>query len=201
MLGGSAAVEQAAKAGGFDVTVPFKPGRNDASQDQTDVASVAVLEPTADGFRNYYGKGNRLSPTEMLVERANLLTLSVPEMTALVGGMRALDANADHSKNGVFTSKPGTLTNDYFVNLLDMSTKWQKSSTEGLYDGGRPRDRQGEVDGDPGRSRLRLALRAARDLGGVRLRGRQAEVRPGLRQGLDEGHDARSLRRPVTPFP
>ena len=135
VLGGSAAVEQAAKAGGFDVTVPFKAGRMDASQDQTDTASFAVLEPTADGFRNYYGNGNRLSPTEMLVERANLLTLSVPEMTALVGGMRALDANADHSKNGVFTAKPGTLSNDYFVNLLDMSTKWQKSSTEGLYDG------------------------------------------------------------------
>lgn len=145
VLGGSAAVEQAAKAGGFDVTVPFTPGRTDAAQEQTDVASLAVLEPTADGFRNYYGKGNRLPPLEMLVERANLLTLSVPEMTALIGGLRVLDANAEHSKNGVFTSRPGTLSNDYFVNLLDMSTKWQKSAqNEGLYEGvdratGKPR--------------------------------------------------------------
>ncbi len=135
VLGGTAAVEQAAKSGGVDVTVPFKPGRMDATQDQTDVAAFAVLEPKADGFRNYYGAGNRLSPLEMLVERANLLTLTVPEMTALIGGLRVLDANVAHSKNGVFTTRPGTLTNDYFVNLLDMSTKWQKSATEGLYEG------------------------------------------------------------------
>jgi catalase-peroxidase len=136
VLGGSAGIEQAAKAGGFDVTVPFKPGRMDATQDQTDVASFAVLEPTADGFRNYYGKGNKLAPLPMLVERANLLTLSVPEMTALIGGLRVLDANAEHSKHGVFTSRPGMLSNDFFVNLLDMSTKWQKASgTEGLYEG------------------------------------------------------------------
>ena len=136
VLGGSAAVEQAAKAGGFDVTVPFTPGRMDAAQEQTDVESFAVLEPTADGFRNYYGADNRLPPLEMLVERANMLTLTVPEMTALVGGLRVLDANAAQSKNGVFTSRPGTLSNDYFVNLLDMSTKWQKAAgTEGLYEG------------------------------------------------------------------
>ena len=136
VLGGSAAVEAAAKAGGFDVTVPFTPGRTDATQDQTDVASFAVLEPKADGFRNFYTTGNRLAPLEMLVERANLLTLTVPEMTALIGGLRVLDANAGQSKNGVFTSKPGTLSNDYFVNLLDMSTKWQKAAgTEGLYEG------------------------------------------------------------------
>jgi catalase-peroxidase len=136
VLGGSAAIEKAAKAGGFDVTVPFTPGRTDATQEETDVPSFAVLEPTADGFRNYYGKDNRLPPLEMLVERANLLTLSVPEMTALIGGLRVLDANAEHSKNGVLTSRVGTLTNDYFVNLLDMSTKWQKSAaSEGIYDG------------------------------------------------------------------
>ncbi len=135
VLGGSAAVEQAAKAGGFNITVPFTPGREDATQEQTDVTSFAVLEPKADGFRNYYGKESTLSPLESLVERANLLTLTVPEMTALIGGLRVLDANASHSKNGVFTQKPGTLSNDYFVNLLDMSTKWQKSSTEGLYEG------------------------------------------------------------------
>ena len=136
VLGGSAAVEKAAKAGGFDLTVPFKAGRADATQEETDVESFAVLEPTADGFRNYYGKNNRLPPLESLVERATLLTLSVPEMTALVGGLRVLDANADHAKHGVLTSRPGTLSNDFFVNLLDMSTKWQKNaSSEGLYDG------------------------------------------------------------------
>jgi len=136
VLGGSAAVEQAAKAGGLDVTVPFTPGRMDASQEQTDVESFAVLEPKADGFRNYYAKGSYLPPLESLVDRANLLTLTVPEMTALVGGLRVLDANAERSKNGVFTDKPGTLSNDFFVNLLDMSTKWQKAaSAEGLYEG------------------------------------------------------------------
>jgi len=136
VLGGSAAVEQAAKAGGVEVTVPFAPGRTDASQEQTDASSFAVLEPTADGFRNYYAKGNRLPPLESLVERANMLTLSVPEMTALMGGLRVLDANADHAKHGVFTNRVGTLSNDWFVNLLDMSTKWQKSAAgEGLYEG------------------------------------------------------------------
>jgi catalase-peroxidase len=136
VLGGSAGVEQAAKAAGLDVTVPFTAGRADATQEQTDVASFAVIEPKADAFRNHYIAGNRLSPLEMLVERANLLTLTVPEMTALLGGMRVLDANTGRSKNGVFTSRAGTLSNDFFVNLLDMSTKWQKSpSNEGLYEG------------------------------------------------------------------
>ena len=136
VLGGAAAVEQAAKKGGHDVKIPFTPGRTDASQAQTDVASFAVLEPTADGFRNYYGKSNSKSPAEMLVERASLLTLTVPEMTVLVGGMRALNANAGQSAHGVFTDRPGTLGNDVFVNLLDMSTKWSKSAkAEGLYEG------------------------------------------------------------------
>ena len=136
VLAGSAGVEQAAKAGGFDVTVPFTAGRVDASAEQTDVPSFAVLEPKADGFRNFYGKGTYLAPLEALVDRAHLLTLTVPEMTALVGGLRVLDANAEKSKHGVFTSKPGTLSNDFFVNLLDMSTKWQKAAnTEGIYEG------------------------------------------------------------------
>ncbi len=135
VLGGNAAIEKAAKAGGVTVEVPFTPGRTDASQEQTDVVAVSVLEPKADAFRNFYGEGNYFSPTEMLVERANLLTLTVPEMTVLVGGMRSLDANSGHSKHGILTSKPGTLSNDFFVNLLDMSTAWQKSSTEGLYEG------------------------------------------------------------------
>ncbi|MGB5438505.1 MAG: catalase/peroxidase HPI, partial [Gammaproteobacteria bacterium] len=127
VLGGSAAIEQAAKTAGHDVQVPFKPGRTDASQAQTDVSSFAVLEPTADGFRNYFGKGNPGSPTEMLVDRADLLTLNVPEMTVLVGGMRALNANTGQSGHGVFTNRPGALSNDFFVNLLDMSTQWAKS--------------------------------------------------------------------------
>ncbi len=135
VLGGAAAIEKAAKDAGHTVTVPFKPGRADATQEQTDVVSVAFLEPKADGFRNYYHEGQSLSPIEALVDRASVLTLTVPEMTALVGGMRALNANAAGSQYGVFTDKPGTLTNDYFVNLLDMSTKWQKSSKEGLYEG------------------------------------------------------------------
>jgi catalase-peroxidase len=135
VLGGTAAVEEAAKKAGVKLQVPFKPGRMDASQEQTDVHSAAVLEPKADGFRNYFGKENPLSPAEMLVERANLLTLSVPEMTVLVGGMRVLEANAGHAKHGVFTTRPGILSNDFFVNLLDMSVKWGKSASEGIYEG------------------------------------------------------------------
>jgi catalase-peroxidase len=136
VLGGSAAVEQAAKAAGFPTEVPFVPGRADATAEQTDAASFAVLEPKADGFRNHWSKGSRLPPAEALVDKANLLTLTVPEMTALVGGLRVLDANAGRSKHGVFTSRPGVLSNDFFVALLDMSTKWQKSaSTEGVYEG------------------------------------------------------------------
>jgi catalase-peroxidase len=136
VLGGAAAIEKAAKDAGQDVAVPFTPGRTDASQEQTDVASFAVLEPKADAFRNYYGADSRLSPAEMLVERANLLTLTVPEMTVLVGGMRALGANAGGAAHGMFTERPGTLSNDFFVNLLNMSTKWSKSAqTEGLYEG------------------------------------------------------------------
>lgn len=136
VLGGAAAIEQAAKSAGNSVKVPFKAGRMDASQEQTDVNSFSVLEPKADGFRNYYGEGNYLSPAEMLVDRANMLSLTVPEMTALVGGLRVLKANTAGAHHGVFTGKPGTLTNDFFINLLDMSTKWQKSSkSEGIYEG------------------------------------------------------------------
>ncbi|MEZ0260745.1 MAG: catalase/peroxidase HPI [Alphaproteobacteria bacterium] len=135
VLGGTAAVEKAAKEAGHKVTVPFSPGRTDASQEQTDAASFEVLEPTADGFRNYYGEGNKRSPAEALVDRAGYLTLTVPEMTALVGGLRVLDANVGGAKEGVFTDKPGTLSNDFFVNLLDMSTKWSKAEKEGLYEG------------------------------------------------------------------
>jgi catalase-peroxidase len=129
VLAGSAAVEAAAKKAGHDVKVPFAPGRTDASQDQTDVHSFAVLEPAADGFRNYIRKGHESFAAELLLDKANLLTLTAPEMTVLIGGLRALNANFGQTSLGVFTKQPGTLTNDFFVNLLDMNTKWQKSAT------------------------------------------------------------------------
>lgn len=139
VLGGTAAIEQAAKNAGYPVNVAFVPGRNDAMQNQTDVNSFAVLEPKADGFRNYYDTNNIRKPEQMLVDKAGLMGLSVPEMTVLVGGMRVLNANADHSKHGVFTDKVDTLSNDFFVNLLDMSTEWRKSSQSELLFEGRSR--------------------------------------------------------------
>ena len=136
VLGGAAAIEKAADDAGYEIEVPFTPGRADTTQALTDASSFANLEPKADGFRNYFSEDAVMSPTNSLVDKADLLTLSVPEMTVLVGGMRALDANADGSDHGVFTDQPGTLTNDFFVNLLDMSTKWQPSAeNEGLYEG------------------------------------------------------------------
>jgi catalase-peroxidase len=135
VLGGAAAIEKAAKDAGFDVEVPFVSGRGDATQAQTDVNSFSFLEPKVDGFRNFYTKGYYLSPTEALVNTADQLALTVPEMTVLVGGMRALGANTDGSNHGVLTDKPGTLTNDFFVNLLDMSTKWRKTGDGHLYEG------------------------------------------------------------------
>jgi catalase-peroxidase len=135
VLGGCAAVEKAAKDAGHDVKVPFTPGRMDTSQDQTDVESFAPLEPTADGFRNYYTGEQLMMPEEALIDRAQLLTLSAPEMTVLIGGLRVLGANAVGSKHGVFTNKPETLTNDFFVNLLDMRTRWQPNGANGVYEG------------------------------------------------------------------
>ncbi len=135
VLGGCAGVEQAAKNAGQNVQVPFSPGRTDASQEQTDVESFAVLEPAADGFRNYFGGGHQSSTEELLVDRAYMLTLTAPEMTALVGGLRVLNANAGQSQHGVFTKQPERLTNDFFVNLLDMDTEWQASSTEHVFEG------------------------------------------------------------------
>ncbi|MGA9866033.1 MAG: catalase/peroxidase HPI [Acetobacteraceae bacterium] len=136
VLGGCAAVEAAARKAGHDVTVPFTPGRTDASQEQTDVDAFAVLEPTADGFRNYLRDGHRRSAEELLVDRAQLLSLTAPEMTVLVGGMRVLGANFGQSEHGVFTKRPGTLTNDFFVNLIDMNTAWQQSpAAEGVFHG------------------------------------------------------------------
>lgn len=136
VLGGNAAIEQAAKAGGYNLSVPFTPGRMDASQAQTDAKSFAVLEPKADAFRNYFSADSMVSPTEAMVEKAYTLNLTVPEMTVLLGGLRALDANTGGVKHGVFTAKPGVLTNDFFVNLLDMATRWEKSAKQaGLYEG------------------------------------------------------------------
>ncbi len=143
VLGGCAAVEGAAKAAGFDVVVPFSPGRTDASQDQTDVESFAVLEPRADGFRNYFRAGDKGRPEELLVDKASLLSLTAPEMTVLVGGLRVLGANVGGTAHGVFTDRPGVLSNDFFVNLLDMATEWKVSTAENVYEG---RDRaSGEV--------------------------------------------------------
>jgi catalase-peroxidase len=139
VLGGSAAIEKAAKDAGTDVVVAFTPGRTDASQEQTDAASFAPLEPAADGFRNYQGGQQFMAPEEALVDRAQLLRLSGPEMTALVGGLRVLGANAGGAKHGVFTKRPGVLTNDFFVNLLDMSTEWKAASSDNLFEG---RDRK-----------------------------------------------------------
>jgi catalase-peroxidase len=144
VLGGCAAVEEAAKKAGHEVKIAFTPGRTDASQEQTDVHSFAVMEPIADGFRNYLRSEQKLSAEELLLDRAQLLTLTAPEMTVLVGGLRALNANFRQAKHGVLTNRPETLTNDFFVSLLDMNTEWQASSTvegvsEGLYEG---RDRK-----------------------------------------------------------
>jgi catalase-peroxidase len=128
VLGGCAAIEQAAKNAGHNVKVPFTPGRTDASQEQTDVQSFAVLEPKADGFRNYIKASNLTTAEEMLLDKAQLLTLTAPEMTVLVGGMRVLNTNFDYSNHGVFTKNPGTLTNDFFINGMDLGTKWSATS-------------------------------------------------------------------------
>ncbi len=171
VLAGGTAVEQAARNAGFDVRVPFTPGRADASQEQTDVESFAALEPTADGFRNYLGKGNRLPAEYLLLDKANLLTLSAPEMTVLVGGLRVLGANYQQSPLGVFTATPGSLTNDFFVNLLDMGTTWEPVSGNGgrgHVRGPRRRHRRGQVDRQPRRPRLWVELRTACARGGLR---------------------------------
>ena len=140
VLGGCAAIEQAAKKGGYSVNVPFTPGRMDASEDQTDVSSMGVLEPMADGFRNYLKSKYVFTTEELLIDKAQLLNLTAPEMTVLLGGMRVLDTNYDNSKNGVFTKKSETLSNDFFINLLDMNTKWvSKNNSQEEFEG---RDRK-----------------------------------------------------------
>ena len=143
VLAGCTAVEKAAKDAGFDVEVPFTPGRTDATQEMTDVDAFGVLEPTADGFRNYLRSGDKRRPEELLIDRASLLSLTGPEMTVLIGGLRVLGANTAGSPHGVLTERPGALTNDFFTNLLDMSVEWEVSSSEHVYEG---RDRtSGEV--------------------------------------------------------
>ena len=156
VLGGVAAVEKAAKDGGVSVTVPFTPGRGDATQEWTDEESFAYLEPKSDGFRNYIGKGNRLQAEYLLVDRANLLTLTAPELTVLVGGLRVLGANWDNSSLGVLTDKVGTLTNDFFTNLLDMGVTWK--ATDDSQETLRRDLGQGEVDRDSGRPGVRVEL-------------------------------------------
>ncbi|MCW9000318.1 MAG: catalase-peroxidase, partial [Kangiellaceae bacterium] len=139
VLAGAAAIEQAAQKAGYKTQVPFAAGRVDATQAQTEVDSFSYLEPTADAFRNYFDKSSYMGPSEMMVDKANMLGLTVPEMTVLIGGLRSLNTNFDGSSHGVFTTKPSTLSNDFFVNLLDMRTVWSKSSKEGIYNG---KDRQ-----------------------------------------------------------
>ena len=196
VLGGCAAVEKAAKDGGHNVQVPFTPGRTDASQEQTDVESFAVLEPTFDGFRNYLKAGEPLSPETLLVERAYMLDLTAPEMTVLVGGLRVLGANSGESKHGVFTNRPGTLTNDFFVNLLDMKTEWRRSaSAENVYES---RDRATGTAKWTG-TRVDLVfgsqLSAPRPRGSLRMRRREGEVRARLRGRVGQGDESGSVRR------
>ena len=195
VLGGGAAIEKAAKAAGHDVKVPFTPGRMDASQEQTDVDSFAPLEQTADGFRNYVHGKQPLSAEELLVDRAQLLTLTAPEMTVLVGGLRVLGANAGKSTHGVFTKRPETLTNDFFVNLLDMGTQWQPTAgSDGVYEG---RDRKTKevkwtgtrvdlIFGSHSQLRALAEVYASAELEG--------EVCQRLRGGMDQGDEPRSLR-------
>ena len=195
VLGGCAGIEKAAKAAGPDVKVPFTPGRMDASQDQTDVASFAPLEPTADGFRNYLRGKQRLSAEEALVDRAQLVKLTAPEMTVLVGGLRVLGANVGQSKHGVFTKRPKTLTNDFFVNLLDMSTQWQPSAgNEGTYEGRYWKTNEIRWTGTRADLIFGFAPPAPRPRGSLCERGRAAEIREGLLGGVGQGDERRSLR-------
>ena len=194
VLAGCAGVEQAAKNAGHEVTVPFTPGRMDASQEQTDAASFAVLEPIADGFRNYLKTKFSVSAEELLVDKAQLLTLTAPEMTVLVGGMRVLNANFGASPHGVFTKRPEALTNDFFVNLLDMSTDVE-ADLQGRRGIRGPRSRNGraEVDRHPCRPDLRLELPAPGLGGSLRLCGLAGEVPARLCGGMEQGHEPRPV--------
>jgi len=196
VLGGCAAIEKAAKAAGHDVKVPFTPGRTDASHAQTDVESFSHLEPVADGFRNYLKAEFSVSPEELLIDKAQLLTLTAPETTVLVGGLRVLGANAGKSAHGVFTKRPEKLANDFFVNVLDMRTQWHPltNGSEGVYEGRDRKTNQVKWTG----TRVDLIFgsnsesRAPR--GSLCLRGLSGEVRERLRGGVEQGDEPRSLR-------
>ena len=195
VLGGCAGVEKAARDAGHDVKVPFTPGRMDASQEQTDAHSFAPLEPVADGFRNYVRGKQSMSAEALLVDRAQLLTLTAPEMTVLVGGLRVLGANAGGSRHGVFTARPETLTNDFFVTLLGMDTEWKPAAwLGGRVRGPRPQDRRGQGNRHARRSGVRFTRATAGHRGSLCLRGREGEVRARLRGGVDESDGAGSLR-------
>ena len=197
VLAGGLGIEKAAKDAGHDVRVPFMPGRMDASQEQTDVESFAALEPRTDGFRNYLSGKQFMQPEEALVDKAQLLKLTAPEMTVLVGGLRVLGANAGHSSHGVFTDRPETLTNDFFVNLLDMRYEWQPAANiEGVYEGRDRKTKEVKWTGTRVRPDLRFALAAARACGSLCLRGLEGEVCERLRGGLDQGDERRPFRPP-----
>ena len=195
VLAGCAGVEQAAKNAGVSVTVPFTPGRMDASQEQTDVESFAVLEPIADGFRNYQKAKYAVPAEALLIDRAQLLTLTAPEMTVLIGGLRVLNTNVGQSKHGVFTKRPEALTNDFFVNLLDMGTQWKATSdAKDVFEGRDRKTGAGEMDRHARRPGLRFELAAAGAGRGLWKFRRAGEVRRRLRGGLEQGDEPGSLR-------
>ena len=199
VLGGAAAVEKAAKDAGHNIEVPFTPGRTDSSQEQTDIEAFAVLEPIADGFRNYQKGEYSLSTEELLVDRAQLLTLTAPEMTVLVGGMRALNANFGQSEHGVFTDRPGQLTNDFFVNLLDMSTEWSRApGSESVFEGRDRKTGQVKWTGTRGGPGVRLEFPAPCFGRGLRSGRRQGQVRDRFRGGLEQGDERRPVRHLLT---
>ena len=199
MLAGCAGVEKAARDAGFDVEVPFTPGRTDAAQEMTDVESFAVLEPTSDGFRNYSARARPGPPSICWSDKASLLKLTPPEMTVLVGGLRVLGANHGGSDLGVLTERPGVLTNDFFGNLLDMATVWEPvDGAERTFRGSDRTTGAAALDGEPRRPRLRLELTTAGHRRGLRERRRAGEVRARLRRRVGQGHDARPVRPAVS---
>ncbi|MCZ7599469.1 MAG: hypothetical protein M5U09_19515 [Gammaproteobacteria bacterium] len=192
VLAGNVAIEKAAKAAGFDVTVPFSPGRGDATDEMTDAESFEWLEPVHDGYRNWLKKDYAVSPEELMLDRTQLLGLTAPEMTVLVGGMRVLGANHGGTRHGVLTDREGELTNDFFVNLTDMGNT-EGRGRQPVRDP-RPQDRQGQVDRDAGRSRVRFQLDPALVRGSLCPGRQQGEVRERFRGRMDQGHELRSFR-------